>query len=323
MGFVSYAQNFEDVMLWRAFQNMGAGFYIDIGAHDPTTDSVTRAFYERGWSGINVEPVENEFNLLSKERLRDTNLNVAVGRAPGSMPFYVFPGTGLSTLSQSNAQAHISQGHEVVEREITVTTLAAIAEKYVTKDVEFLKIDVEGGERDVLLGASFERFRPKIILVESTQPGSQTPDHQSWEYILNEADYQFAWFDGLNRFYIASEQFHILKEFFDRPPNIFDGFVSQSFSGASQAQELWLRCEWKAAVAAKDAVEAERDALSAERNWLRNEWNAANAQKAVVEAERDWLRAELNLALARSDTVEAERNSFGRSLDPVEPETKP
>ncbi|SDA35567.1 methyltransferase, FkbM family [Methylobacterium sp. UNC378MF] len=311
MGFVSYAQNFEDVMLWRAFQNTDAGFYIDIGAHDPTTDSVTRAFYERGWCGINVEPVENEFNLLSKERPRDKNLNVAVGRSPGSLPFYVFPGTGLSTLSQSNAQAHISQGHEVMEREMAVTTLADICEKYVTKDVDFLKIDVEGGEQDVLFGADFRLCRPKIILIEATLPGSQKTNHHSWEPLLTEADYRFVWFDGLNRFYVAEEQFNALSKAFDRPPNIFDGFVSRNFSSASQAEAAWLRNEWNAANSQKAVVEAERD-------WLRNEWNAAKAQKAAVEAERDCLLSELSLALAQRDAVQAERDALGDSVETVQ-----
>ncbi|MGH1573407.1 FkbM family methyltransferase [Methylobacterium sp. P31] len=317
MSFVSFAQNFEDVMLWRVFQNAGTGFYIDIGAHDPTIDSVTRAFYERGWSGINVEPVENEFNLLSKERSRDINLNVAVGRSSGAMPFYIFPGTGLSTFSRDNALMHMSHGHAVTEREVAVMTLAEIFEKHVTKDVDFLKIDVEGGEHEVLLGADFRFFRPKIILIESTLPGSQQSNHKLWESILTEADYRFVWFDGLNRFYVSAEQFDSLNGFFDRPPNIFDGFVSRNFSNASQAEEAWLRSEWKAAVALKDFVVAERDALSAERDWLRNEWNAANAQKAAIEAERDQLRSELNLALARSDAARTESDAFGASAETI------
>ena len=64
MTFVSYAQNFEDVMLWRALREVTHGFYIDVGAADPDSDSVTRAFYDRGWSGINVEPVAGAMRLL-------------------------------------------------------------------------------------------------------------------------------------------------------------------------------------------------------------------------------------------------------------------
>src|ERR1700761_8288608 len=66
-GIVSYAQNREDVLLWRALHDLPAGFYIDVGAEDPTKDSVTRAFYERGWGGINVEPVQEPFHKLGDE----------------------------------------------------------------------------------------------------------------------------------------------------------------------------------------------------------------------------------------------------------------
>ena len=72
-GFVSYAQNFEDVMLWRALSHVDCGFYIDIGAHHPTIDSVSLAFYERGWTGIDVEPVP--CLLYTSPSPRDSNLS--------------------------------------------------------------------------------------------------------------------------------------------------------------------------------------------------------------------------------------------------------
>jgi hypothetical protein len=63
-GIISYAQNREDILLWRALRDLADGFYIDVGAEDPTQNSVTRAFYERGWHGINVEPVPGHFDKL-------------------------------------------------------------------------------------------------------------------------------------------------------------------------------------------------------------------------------------------------------------------
>ena len=78
-GIISYAQNREDILLWRALRDLRKGFYIDVGAEDPTQDSVTRAFYERGWQGINVEPVQGHFDKLCTERPRDLTLQVAIG----------------------------------------------------------------------------------------------------------------------------------------------------------------------------------------------------------------------------------------------------
>jgi len=78
--FVSYAQNFEDVMLWRALRQVAHGFYIDVGAGHPDESSVTRAFYDRGWRGLNIEPSEHYFQRLAAARPLDTNLQLALGR---------------------------------------------------------------------------------------------------------------------------------------------------------------------------------------------------------------------------------------------------
>ena len=88
--FVSYAQNLEDVMLWRALRGAldGPGFYIDVGASDPTALSVTRAFYERGWRGLNVEPLPDVVALLRAARPRDVTVEVAVAADAGTRVFH-------------------------------------------------------------------------------------------------------------------------------------------------------------------------------------------------------------------------------------------
>src|SRR5688572_29493242 len=97
---ISYAQNFEDVILARTFRGISSGFYIDVGAWDPTVDSVTRHFYDSGWSGINIEPNPLFYERLVLERPRDINLNCAVSDAPEVGPFYVFDDTGTSTFDK-------------------------------------------------------------------------------------------------------------------------------------------------------------------------------------------------------------------------------
>ena len=82
--FISYAQNFEDVLLNRVFRDKLDGLYIDIGALHPTFDSVTRAFYDRGWSGINIEPIQDFYNAICQERPRDINLNIAISDRAGN-----------------------------------------------------------------------------------------------------------------------------------------------------------------------------------------------------------------------------------------------
>src|SRR6516162_11774296 len=169
-GIISYAQTREDVLLWRALHSIKRGFYIDVGAHDPTALSVTRAFYDRGWHGINVEPNPSYAAKLRKERPRDVTLEVALGHSPGMATFYEFGDTGLSTMVKEIADGHIAAGFKATELRVPVMTLAAVTDDLDDQQVHFLKIDVEGYERQVLRGANFGKVRPWIILIEAVRP---------------------------------------------------------------------------------------------------------------------------------------------------------
>ena len=228
MTFVSYAQNYEDVMLWRALGHIEKGYYIDVGAAWPDEDSVTKAFYDRGWSGINIEPNPNLQVLLQRERPRDTNLQVAVADEEGFLMMNFIGNTGLSTLEDLIAEQHSEQGLTVNRSEVRLTTLASICGTNVPlgQPIHFLKVDVEGLEPAVLKGNDWQRFRPWIVLVEATLPMSQTESHAEWEPTLTNAGYVFAYADGLNRFYVAEEHEELLQQL-RYPPNIFDAFVTK------------------------------------------------------------------------------------------------
>lgn len=229
MTFVSYAQNFEDVMLWRALKGVGTGHYIDVGAAHPDVDSVTRAFYDRGWSGLNIEPVPGSAHLLKASRPRDITLQTALGNKAGTTSFFVVGGNGATYPGLSTAIAPIGEAHrssfQVHEIEVAVDTLAAVCHRHVEGPIHFLKVDVEGAEHAVLEGADFGVFRPWIVLLEAHAPMSTVPTYGEWEPILLAAEYRFAWSDGLNRFYVASEKAEQLLPAFAAPPNVFDDFV--------------------------------------------------------------------------------------------------
>ena len=222
-GIISYAQNREDILLWRALFDIEEGFYVDVGAQDPTFDSVTRAFYDHGWRGINIEPVTGYFDKLCVERPKDLTLQVAVGDRTGWSTLYEFPDTGLSTLVEEVAFGHRARGFGDIQRRMQVVTLASVWKKFVKGEVHFLKIDVEGYEREVLSGMDLARFRPWIILIEATRPFTSINVGEVWERSLLTSRYRFVHFDGLNRWYIAEERSN-LKGRFEAPPNIFDGF---------------------------------------------------------------------------------------------------
>ena len=224
MTFTSFAQNFEDVILKRAFKETKTGFYIDVGAHHPITDSVTKTFYESGWRGINIEPVEHWYKLLCIDRPEDINLKLAVSCKNSMIDFFEVPDSGLSTSSFDNAEKIKKAGFNYTKTTVQAKTLTAICTEHQISEVHFLKIDVEGGERNVLKGTNFSLIRPWIILIEATEPLSSQDSSQEWDHLLLSHDYDEVYFDGLNRFYLAREH-KDLKQAFRLPPNVFDDFI--------------------------------------------------------------------------------------------------
>ncbi len=160
MTFISYDQNFEDVMLWRALKNVENGFYIDVGANDPSIESVTKAFYERGWNGINIEPVNSHFVDLQRERPRDVNLCCAAGGLKGEIEIWECDIRGWASVDKVAIEKHAAMGKIGKYHHVPMVILAEICEQNAPHEIHFLKIDVEGFERSVLEGMDFGRFRP-------------------------------------------------------------------------------------------------------------------------------------------------------------------
>ena len=224
--FISYAQNFEDVILNRLWSDRNTGFYIDVGAQHPFYDSVTKAFYDRGWQGINIEPVKEYYQLLAQVRERDINLNFAVGKTESELEFYELEGTGLSTFDNQIAQEIANKdSYKIKNYQVTVKKLADICQQYVNKPIDFLKIDVEGWEENVILGHDWDNFRPVVVLLEATIPNSPIRKQTNIRHILEDKNYEYVYFDGLNDYYLAREH-NSFKQHFQTPPNVFDRFVS-------------------------------------------------------------------------------------------------
>jgi len=222
---LSYAQNGEDVLLSRVFQGP-SGFYVDAGACHPIIDSVTYAFYERGWRGINIEPCETMFNRLKELRPRDINLNLAISNTNTNATFYECPNhIPLSTMNPQVAGEITEAGGVIEERPMEVKTLSTVLQEHGVSTIDFLKVDVEGHEKQVLQGNDWNRFCPRVVIVESTHPRTTRSEYQHWESILLDADYTFATFDGLNRFYVSPKDHALIPEL-ERPLSVFDRYVT-------------------------------------------------------------------------------------------------
>lgn len=226
MKFISYAQNFEDLILWRALRHIDKGFYVDVGAAWPEEDSVTKFFYDSGWRGINIEPNPEFYSRYANERPEDLNLQLAISDQQGEGIMNFISDTGLSTLNNDVSQDHEGKGYISAQDKVNITTLNCIFDEYITdnRDVHFLKIDVEGLESSVIKGCDWNKHRPWIIVIEATIPMSQEKNHQQWEPLITSCNYDFVYDDGLNRFYLAKEH-QDLAIHFSNPPNVFDSFV--------------------------------------------------------------------------------------------------
>lgn len=244
----SYAQNFEDVILWRALGHVADGLYIDIGAQSPVVDSVSMGFSEKGWQGVHVDANPAYAAELREARPDDTVLEALVSSRRGVSVFHAIEGTGLSTVDPDIARAHLEDGR-FAERVVPVpaVTLDDVFDLVPDREVHWLKIDVEGAEAEVLEGWQSKR-RPWVVVVESVHPVTRADTFESWQHHLIERGYGFVYADGLNRFYLHDDHAD-LEPKFAVPPNVFDlfrlsGTATSSFTqlirerGQSEASRL-------------------------------------------------------------------------------------
>lgn len=220
---ISYAQNFEDVLLRRALHDVERGFYVDVGAQHPTVDSVTYHFYKQGWRGINVEPHPHYFAALQKKRARDVNVSAAISNRRDELSFYFVDDTGLSSLDPQSLQIAREKGYRAYERKVSCVPLSGLLEQHAPTEIHFLKVDVEGAERSVLESADLSRFRPWIVLAEATPPNDPTPCYDAFEDVMLASRYQPVLFDGLNRWYVRAESANLAERLLT-PVNVYDNF---------------------------------------------------------------------------------------------------
>jgi FkbM family methyltransferase len=247
---ISYAQNGEDVVLARALGDRPKGFYFDIGANDPTEDSVTRYFYDRGWRGVNIEPQLSYFQALCEARPRDTTLNIGIAAKAGTLTMHYVPrAPGMSTFSEEQAKVLADAGYELEPRELAVRPLDEVLEQHAGQEIDFLKVDVEGLEHEVLGEVDWSRWRPRVILVEAP------PEEEPWERRLLDAGYTRTLWDGINLFFVRDEDAAKLGPLLTWPACVLDRYdpwlyVEQLDRGEAQRRRL-LEAYFHLALAAR------------------------------------------------------------------------
>jgi len=169
----TWSQEGEDILLDRIFKGKKNGFYVDVGAHHPMRFSNTHFFYRKGWSGINIDAIPESMKEFEKHRKRDINLELGVAKQASILDYYVFNEPALNTFSVKTAQKHKSKKNNYYVKKIIKIKVKPLREilDYHLKDrkIDFLNVDVEGFDLNVLQSNDWSKYRPRFALVELLQ----------------------------------------------------------------------------------------------------------------------------------------------------------
>ena len=295
----SYAHNREDIVLWRALGGVTVGRYVEIGANHPGLHSVTRLFYDHGWSGLSVVPDHTLAEAHRSARPRDHVVEAAISSTQGPVSLHRITGSSLSTLDPHVSVRHAHNGREpedVVVRGASLTSVLDEA-RFTHGDIHFLVVDVEGAEADVLSAIDLRTWRPWVVVIEAGPSGSGEPTHHDGEPAILEASYELCLFDGVSRFYVATERAAELAPALSYPACAHDPFVDHEV--ASLRAQLAER-------AAEPATHRERG--------VEHELELDGARAEAFEEMKRWRRAAL-VSWAQSA---AETARVGHSPEEIE-----
>ena len=307
MTIISHAQNFEDVLLWRALGDVDQGRYLDIGAQDPVHDSVSLVFYEAGWRGTHVEPTPTYAAKLReapsrRDRYRGGRQPIVgyfgVPRIPGHRPV---DGQGPDC---ANACDKGFQGRKIL---VPTVRLDQLLEQ--TGEVQWMKVDVEGMEADVLASWGDNPARPWVIVIEATVPNSQILTDHEWRDLLIERGYCHVHFDGLSRYFVH-ESHAELKSRLAAPANVFDQFVvGRRHFSASMVHADLEKAEQRVRDQAAEVVRLNEELLATTHRLQREQRERELALRQIAEAYREVAEANAAAAHVREELNGAQKTA--------------
>jgi hypothetical protein len=193
----SYSQEGEDMILRRIFEKQVLGFYVDVGAHHPKRFSNTYFFYKKGWCGINIDAMPGSMKAFEKFRAKDINLEMPISSKKQVLTYYAFNEPALNGFSKDISERRNELSNYKIEftKDIETSTLEEVLDQNLPSNqvIDFLTVDVEGLDFDVVKSINFEKYRPRVILVEILGSTLSEIEHNEiYKYLLNEEYYLFA-----------------------------------------------------------------------------------------------------------------------------------
>ena len=182
----SYSNWGIDMLSDFFFRNQENGIYIDVGCHHPFLNNNTYPLHKRGWVGINIDLDYSSVDCFNFFRKKDTNIQIAVSDIKGEADLYFFHNRAAkNTLSKDSS----SSSTKVLKIQTDTLNNIINNSKFKNKTIDFLSIDVEGFELNVLKGFDFKKYRPNLVILEFIEPGIIEFFHQKIENILESKIY--------------------------------------------------------------------------------------------------------------------------------------
>lgn len=214
----SYAQEGEDIVLQRIFAGQKKGFYIDVGAHHPKRFSNTYVFYCMGWEGINIDARPGSMIFFKRLRERDINLEIGISGVEGVLSYYQFEEPALNSFSADLALSRMKLGTSKLVSEIAVQTqpLKQILSTYIqaARTIDFLTIDVEGMDLEVLRSNDWEKYRPRVVLVEVLESSLDAIASHPVNRFMNAVGYRLYSKAMNTAFFMSEEELAIMNNRF-------------------------------------------------------------------------------------------------------------
>jgi len=204
----SYSQSGEDMILNTIFKGKKKGFYIDVGANNPKMNSNTHFFYKLGWCGINIDALPGSMNKFNLIRPRDINLEIPISDKEETLKYYMFSSSSFNTFSDEMAN---SCNQKLIKTKLIQTKkLSDVLRKHVNnKEIDFMSIDVEGFDFQVLNSNNWNKFRPKILIVEFFINDIGTDKNKKIESFLNNVGYSMICSTPTNTIFIEKEFYKV------------------------------------------------------------------------------------------------------------------